>query len=73
MGIINSFPVKYKPFKRGRVVELVKRNGKTKKIILHKNVPKGCSTARRICIKCLVVPIHKLAKNFDSKICKQCS
>ena len=63
---------RFKANKQGRVVKLVKPNGKTKKIRLHKCLPKGCSRPRRVCIKCLTNVIHKLDKNYESKICKSC-
>ena len=55
--------------KQGRVVKL--KNGK--KITLHKNTPDRCSEPRRICIVCLTKAIRKNDKNYDSKVCKQCS
>ena len=62
-----------KPKKKGKIVKLVTRRGKTKKIRLHKYIPKGCSSPRRVCIKCLVNVIHKLDKHYESKICEECS
>jgi hypothetical protein len=73
MGVVSGgLVVRYRGRKKsGRVVKL-KVKGKPKYIRLHKGLPKGCKTAKRICIKCLVTPIHKLDKNYDIKICKQC-
>lgn len=38
----------------------------------YKAVPKGCSTPRQVCIKCLTNVIHKNDSNYESKICKSC-
>lgn len=57
--------------KKGRM-KVTDQKGKVKTIRVYKYLPKGCSTPKRICIKCLVVVIHKLDKNYDSKICKEC-
>lgn len=38
-----------------------------------KNLPKGCSSPRQICIKCLIAYIHKNDSNYSSKICKTCA
>ena len=72
MRLIGSFQNKFKAKKKGRIVEIIKTNGKTKKIRLHKYIPKKCSSPRRICIKCLTSVIPKLDKNYESKICKEC-
>jgi len=72
MKVVGSVFGRFKSKKKGRVVKIQTSKGKTKKIRLHKYLPKGCSTPRRVCIKCLVNVIHKLDKNYESKICKQC-
>ena len=72
MRITGSVFGRYKAKKQGRVIKIRTSKGKTKKIRLNKCLPKGCSTPRRVCVKCLVSVIHKLDKNYDSKICKQC-
>jgi len=38
-----------------------------------KSLPKGCKTAKRICIKCLTNSISKNDSNYESKICKSCT
>lgn len=54
----------------------VTKKGKTKKKKVSfrkaKSLPKGCKTAKRICIKCLKNSISKNEKNYDLKICKPC-
>ena len=59
--------------KKGRVVTLDLPSGKKKKIRLHKNTPERCSEPRRICIVCLRSVIHKLDRNYESKVCKSCT
>ena len=67
-------PYRYsKKEKKGIVVKVKRPNGKIKTIRLYKNIPKGCSSPKRICIKCLVSVIHKLDNNYESKICKDCT
>ena len=58
--------------KRGRKVKVKSSSGKTKTVQLHKGLPKGCSSPKRICIKCLKTVIRKNDKNYESKICKGC-
>lgn len=55
------------------VIDLPDGTQKKIKIRLNKSLPFGCKTAKRICIKCLTKVIHKNDKNYDSKICKDCT
>lgn len=32
-----------------------------------------CSSVRRVCLQCETAVIHKLSKQYDLKICKNCS
>lgn len=44
-----------------------------KAIRIRDNIPYGCSSVRRICIKCQIVVIAKLDSNYESKVCKECT
>lgn len=46
---------------------------KIKSFRKYKVLPKGCKTAKRICIKCLTNSISKNDSNYESKICKACT
>lgn len=62
----------FKGRKKGRIIEITTEQGTKKKIRLTKNIPYGCKTPKRICIKCLKTVISKQDNNYDSKICKLC-
>lgn len=40
---------------------------------LHKRLPNGCKTPKRICVVCLKNSINKNDSNYETKICKDCS
>lgn len=86
MGTVKGNSIGFRPAKKkGRLVEVQYQKWeegpdglptlvtKTKNVRLHKNVPEGCSAPRRICIKCLKNHIRKNDKNYESKICKECT
>lgn len=65
-------------FRKGRKKRQGRRingsiNGKPAGFRLAKSLPKHCSRPRQICIRCLIVVIHKNDKNYGSKICKHCT
>lgn len=66
----------YKANKRGELVVVPIRlpNGSIKKVRFrkYKALPKGCLTAKRLCLKCFA-HIRKTDLNYESKICKKCS
>ncbi len=58
--------------RRGRVILVETEAGKKKTVRLMKNLPKGCKTAKRICLSCQKNSIPKLSKYYESKICESC-
>jgi hypothetical protein len=66
-----SFKRKKNPRKKKLEVTSQLTGGK-KVLKLRKTIPYKCTTAKRICIRCQEVPIHKLAKEYDGRICRGC-
>lgn len=65
------FPKRFKGRKRkGDLVEGFV-NGKKKSFRKTKVLPKGCKTAKRLCIMCFK-KIHKQNLNYEYKICDSC-
>lgn len=59
--------------RKGKTVIVKDEKGNvTKKLTLHKKLPKGCKVAKRICIECLKNVIRKNDLNYDLKVCKEC-
>lgn len=58
--------------KRARALVTSQKTGKPRVQRVTKTIPKKCSTPRRICLVCQKNSIHKLSKNYDSKVCSDC-
>lgn len=46
--------------------------GETVRILKLYKKPKKTSSVRVICLRCLRNPIHKLSKNYLTKVCRRC-
>lgn len=69
---MRQFTIGRKGKKRGGTITVKTEEGKTKTVRLYKNIPKGCSTPRQICIRCKKTRIPKNSKLFENKVCEDC-